>query len=116
MLLHRTRNIRAAEDEDFPERRPVASARIAEPTAREFVRWLPSQAGASVSLPFEYMLRLLELRKQKRIGIVFVEQGIYYISNNPADPWNSKEFIQIPTLIRLIEHLEAERDREEAAA
>jgi hypothetical protein len=90
----------------------MASARISEQTARELVRWLrPEPKAEEPSLPHEYVTRLLELRKQRLIGIVFAEEGRYYISNDPADPWNTKEFIQIPVLMRLIEYLEAERDR-----
>ena len=111
MLVHRTRNIRVDEGpDDLPVRK------IAEPTARKFVRWLrPESKAKEPELPDAYVLRLLALRKQGRIGIIFTEEGRFYISNDQADPWNTKEFIEIPALILLIEHLEAERDRASGA-
>jgi len=63
-------------------------------------------------LPHAYIMRLLLLRKQRRVGIIFAEQGTYYVSNNAADPWGTKELIPVPKLIALIEFLEHERDRE----
>jgi hypothetical protein len=80
--------------ERTPERRPVGSAT----SAREFVDTFRLHG----ILTPEEVARMRELRREGRIGIVLADQGEFFISRNPLDPWGSKKAIGIEELRRVI--------------
>ena len=50
--------------------------------------------------------RALELRKQRKIGVLWAESGRYWISESEVDPWGSRRRI---TLLELQQNIEAAR-------
>lgn len=98
---------------DETERKPVESARADYPTARELSRWMRPEEPCGHRLPHDYIMRLLELRKQGRIGIVWAEQGAYYIGDHYR---HEARMIPVEKLKDLIEHLERARDCEAMAS
>lgn len=64
------------------------------------------------SLGVRYIMRACELRRQRKIGVVLVEAGQYWIGCE-ADPWGTKEPISCEALRALIDEIDA--SEEEAA-
>jgi hypothetical protein len=50
--------------------------------------------------------RALALRKQKRIGVLFAENGKYWIAESELDPYGTRVRISIDRLRELVELLE----------
>ena len=50
----------------------------------------------------------LELRKQRKLGVLWAESGHYWISESEVDPWGSRRRI---TLLELQQYIEAARQQ-----
>ncbi len=54
----------------------------------------------------DILRRALALRKRRLIGVLWAEEGRYWISRNEIDPYGSRERVSIQKLFELILELE----------
>lgn len=52
------------------------------------------------------ILRLLALRKAGKLGVILVEQGVYYIADDGPDVWGTKRRYTVAELHQLADMLE----------
>jgi len=79
------------------------------PARRETEPQPQGRADDPTSLGVEYIMRACELVRQRKIGVVLVEAGQYWIGCE-ADPWGTKEPISCEALRALIDEIEAKEN------
>lgn len=52
------------------------------------------------------LMRVLELRRSGRIGVVFADAGQYSVAEDSCDPWNTRRRVSVEQLRELVEQLE----------
>jgi hypothetical protein len=70
------------------------------------VRWFDS---SDFSEEHRLIERLLDLRRQGRIGILLADCGVYYIAENEQDPWGTRRHYSIEQLWALVDQIGPER-------
>ncbi|HVW09182.1 MAG TPA: hypothetical protein VHC90_11410 [Bryobacteraceae bacterium] len=77
--------------------------------ARREAESQPARLDDPTSLGVDYIVRACELRRQRKIGVVLVEAGQYWIGCE-ADPWGTKEPISCEALRALIDEIDVKEN------